>query len=64
LVGDLLLLQTETGEVLLIEPTPDELRVLTRFRIMDGKVWNSPTLVGPYLLVRTEREAALFELPL
>jgi outer membrane protein assembly factor BamB len=64
LVDDLLLVQTETGEILLVEPSPEELRVLTSFRIMDGKIWNSPTLAGPYLLVRTEREAALFELPL
>ena len=64
LVGDLLLLQTEAGEIVLVEPTPEEHRELTRFRVMDGKIWNSPALAGPYLLVRTEREAALFELPL
>ncbi len=64
LVDDLLLLQTETGEIVLVEPTPEEHRELTRFRVMDGKVWNSPALAGPHLLVRTEREAALYELPL
>lgn len=64
LVGDLILVQTEKGEIVLVEPTPDEFRELTRFRIMEGKVWNAPALAGPYLLVRTEQEAALFELPL
>jgi outer membrane protein assembly factor BamB len=64
LVDDLLLVQTEKGEIVLVEPTPEELRELTRFRVMDGKIWNSPALAGPYLLVRTEQEAALFELPL
>jgi outer membrane protein assembly factor BamB len=64
LVDDLLLLQTETGEIVLVEPTPEEHRELARFRVMEGKVWNSPALAGPYLLVRTEQEAALFELPL
>jgi len=64
LVGDLILVQTEQGEIVLVEPTPDELRELARFRVMDGKTWNAPALAGPYLLVRTEREAALFELPL
>ena len=64
LVDDLLLLQTEAGEIVLVEPTPEEHRELTRFRVMDGKIWNSPALAGPYLVVRTEREAALFELPL
>ncbi len=48
----------------LIEPTPEELRELGRFRVMEGKVWNSPALAGQFLLVRTDREAALFELPL
>ena len=64
LVEDLLLVQTEKGEIVLVDPSPNELRELTRFRIMDGKTWNSPALAGPYLLVRTEQEAALFELPL
>jgi outer membrane protein assembly factor BamB len=64
LVGDVLLVQTEQGEIVLVEPTPEEFRELSRFRIMEGKVWNAPALAGPYLLVRTEQEAALFELPL
>jgi outer membrane protein assembly factor BamB len=64
LVGDLLLVQTEKGEIVLVEPTPEELRELTRFRVVNGKIWNSPALAGPYLLVRTEQEAAMFELPL
>jgi len=64
LVGDLILVQTEQGEVALVDPTPDELRELTRFRVVDGKLWNAPALAGRYLLVRTEQEAALFELPL
>jgi outer membrane protein assembly factor BamB len=64
LVGDVLLLQAEKGEIVLVEPTPEELRELTRFRVVSGKIWNSPALAGPYLLVRTEQEAAMFELPL
>ena len=64
LVDDLLLLQAEHGEVVLIEPNASELVELGRFTAMDGKTWNIPTLAGPYLLVRNDREAALFELPL
>ena len=64
LVEDLLLVQTEQGEIVLIEPNPRELRELSRFRVFEGKLWNSPTLIERYLLVRNDREAALYELPL
>ena len=32
-------------------------------RIFQGKTWNSPTLAGRFLLVRTDREAACYEMP-
>ena len=63
LAGDLLLLTTEEGEVSLIEPNPDELRVLGSFAPFSGKSWNPPALAGSLLLLRTDREAALYELP-
>ena len=62
LVEGLLLVQTEHGEMMLVEPNPEELRELGRLHLFDSKLWNSPALVGPYLLVRSDREAALFEL--
>ncbi len=64
LVGDLLLVQSEDGEVVLVEASPEELRELGRFRALDRKAWNSPALAGSYLLVRNHEEAAVFELPL
>jgi outer membrane protein assembly factor BamB len=63
LVGDLLLVQCESGEVALVEPAPDELRELTRFAALDGKTWNNPALAGRLLLVRNDREAACYRLP-
>ena len=63
LVEDLLLVQSEHGDIILIDPSPDELRELTRFTVMDGKIWNTPALAGRYLLVRNDAEAALFEMP-
>lgn len=63
LVGDLLLIQAESGEVVLVEPDPEDLRELTRFPALDGKTWNVPTLVGNLLLVRNDTEAAAYELP-
>ena len=64
LVGDLLLIQAEQGDVVLVEANPEEHRELGRFTAFDRKTWNVPTLAGPYLLVRNDREAALYELPL
>ncbi len=64
LVGNLLLVTTEKGEVVLVEPNPEELRELGRFTAFDGKTWNPPALAGRYLLVRSHEEAALYELPL
>jgi outer membrane protein assembly factor BamB len=63
LVGDLLLVMTEYGDVVLVEPTPEGHRELTKFTALDGKTWNPPAVAGKYLLVRSDKEAALYELP-
>jgi outer membrane protein assembly factor BamB len=66
LVGDKLLVTTERGELLLVECSPKAYRELRAIRVLDeeGVAWNNPALAGPYLLVRNEREAACFRLPL
>jgi outer membrane protein assembly factor BamB len=64
LVGDLLLVQSERGEMLLIEATPEEHRELARFTALAGKAWNPFALAGDRLLVRNDTEAALWQLPL
>jgi outer membrane protein assembly factor BamB len=64
LVGDLLLVLTEDGELVLIDPNPEELTELHTVRVLDSKTWNTPALAGKYLLVRNDQEAACFELPL
>jgi outer membrane protein assembly factor BamB len=63
LVGDLLIVQTEEGEIVLVEATPEAHREITRFAVLDGKTWNPPALAGRVLLVRNDREAAAYELP-
>jgi outer membrane protein assembly factor BamB len=64
LVGDLLLVTAESGEVVLLDPNPQASRELTRFTALRGKTWNPPALAGPYLLVRNDKEAACYQLPL
>ncbi len=64
LTGHLLLIMAESGDVVLMEPTPQEHRELTRFTAFKGKTWNPPALAGEYLLVRNDKEAACYRLPL
>ncbi len=64
LVEDLLLIQAETGEVALVEADPEQYREVARFQALENKTWNYPTLAGKHLLVRNDREAACYELPL
>lgn len=64
-VGDLLLVLSEQGEVVLIETTPDRPNnVLGRFQAVEGLTWNNLAIYGPYLLVRNAEEAACYKLPL
>ncbi len=63
LAGRNLLVQTEDGQVILIDPNPERLIELTRFRPLSGKTWNPPALAAPILLVRNDLEAAAYELP-
>jgi outer membrane protein assembly factor BamB len=64
LVGGLLLVTAESGEVVLLDPNPQASRELTRFAALKGKTWNPPALAGEYLLVRNDKEAACYRLPL
>jgi outer membrane protein assembly factor BamB len=65
LVGNLLLVMAEQGEMVLVEATPDRANnVLGRFQAIEGLTWNNLALYGPYLLVRNAEEAACYRLPL
>ena len=63
LISDVLLVLTESGEIVLLEPNPEAHKELARFPALDGQTWNNPALAGDYLLVRNSREAACYRLP-
>lgn len=62
LVGELYLLMAESGELVLLRPTPDAPNELARFRVFNAKTWNPIALVGDLLLVRNDQEAACLRL--
>ncbi len=61
--GQLLVL-SETGELVLIRANPSKLDEVARQKVIEGKTWNHPVLVGNRVFVRNAQEAACFELPL
>ena len=63
LAKDVMLVGAESGEVILLDPNPQEARELGRFPALSGKTWNPPALAGEYLLVRNEKAAACYRLP-
>jgi hypothetical protein len=63
LIDDLLLVQSEQGEVALVAASGDGYQELTRFTAVGGQSWNCPVLTGARLIVRSEEEAACYELP-
>jgi outer membrane protein assembly factor BamB len=66
LVGDVILVLSETGELALVEATPQEYRELASLQALNPEdtTWNTPAFAPPYLLVRNSREAACYRLPL
>lgn len=64
LVADmnLLLVLTETGEVLFADAAPDAYVERGRFQALSGKTWNHPVIAHGRVIVRNAEEAACFEL--
>lgn len=63
-VGDVMLVQAESGEVVMVEFNPDELVELGRLDALSERTWNNPCLFGSLLLVRNASEMACYRLGL
>lgn len=63
LFADRLLVQTERGDVVIGRVSPEKFHEEGRLAALSSMTWNTPALVGPYLLVRNDREAACYRLP-
>jgi len=61
-IGGTLLVQAESGDVVVVERSPQKFVELARLHAIRGKTWNNPCLFGDRLLVRNGEEAACYRL--
>ena len=64
LVGDILVIQAESGKLALVRATPEKYEELARISPLSRKTWNTPALCGNRLLIRNDTEAVCLELPI
>lgn len=58
----LVLVLSETGDVALVRPTPQQFEELGRFSAIEGKTWNHPVIAHGRLFIRNDEQMACFEL--
>jgi hypothetical protein len=61
--SDLILVVSETGEIVLIRANSEKLQELGKLKALDGKTWNHPVIVGDRLYLRNSEEAVCYQLP-
>jgi outer membrane protein assembly factor BamB len=62
LVEDVMVVQTEPGDVAFVEVRSDKFEEILRFPALASKSWNIPSIAGRYLAVRNDVEAIVYEL--
>jgi outer membrane protein assembly factor BamB len=62
-VGGFLLVQSEAGDIVLVECEPTKLVERARLAALSSQTWNNPCVTGDRLLVRNAEEAACYRLP-
>lgn len=58
-----ILVLSESGQLVLVEATPEGHRELGKFSALEGKTWNPPALSQGFAFVRNHTEMACYELP-
>ena len=56
-----LIVITDTGELVLVEATPDKHTEVAKFSALEGKTWNYPAVADGRLLVRNQTQMACFD---
>ena len=64
MVGDDLLVATESGAVVLVAVTPKSAEEIGRFQAIEGKTWNHPVVNRGRLYIRNGEEVACYDLSL
>jgi outer membrane protein assembly factor BamB len=58
----LLLISSETGELVLLAADPVAHRELARFQALQGKTWNHPVVIGDHVFLRNAQEMACYSI--
>ena len=61
-VGNAILVQAESGNVMLVAADETRHRELARLDALSSRTWNQPVVSGQWLLVRNDREAACYRI--
>ncbi len=61
--GDKLIVQAESGDVVVVEASPKEFKEVTRLAALSDRTWNLPIVNRARLYARNASEAVCYELP-
>lgn len=64
LIGDILTILCDSGELAFAEATPEKWNELYRMPVLNGNTWNNPAFSRGYLLLRNGEEAVCLKLAL
>lgn len=64
LVDKHIVVSTEEGRCVLIEASPDKLKILGDVPVIEGTTWNPPAIVGDRVFMRNGEEAACIQVPI